>query len=270
MLKHRARSRTGFHLRSRYHLIRRSMKRRRLGRSVAAAVCVSRQLQDYARRHLGIQETFAIPNGSDPDMFTPALRNPELLGRFRDSFKVLWAGGTLWPWQGLPLIRKVAQALLHVDPKVVFVIIGKREHLNFEPTKNMVLIDEIPYFDVPKYVASADVCLCLYEEYSWCKWGFYNSPLKLFDYMSSAQPVIASGFGQIREVIKEGDNGFLTDNQVEDIVRRVLFLMQNPEKRREVGLRARQDVINYYNWDRVAVETERVLDKVSKSRTMPG
>ena len=112
---------------------------------------------------------------------------------------------------------------------------------------------------MPGYINSSDLCLCLYNDYDFFKYGCYISPLKLFDYMACAKPVIGSDMGQIASVIKNNVNGLLTDNKTEDIVNKILVCKRDRGFAQRLGNNARRTIADYYNWDRVAQQTETVL-----------
>jgi glycosyltransferase involved in cell wall biosynthesis len=80
--------------------------------------------------------------------------------------------------------------------------------------------------------------------------------------MASGLPVIASNLGQIGEVIADHENGILTDNTITHIVNRIAFLKNNPGEAKRLGSNARARVDQYYNWERVADETENILKEV--------
>ena len=84
--------------------------------------------------------------------------------------------------------------------------------------------------------------------------------------MACGLPVIATNIGQIRDVIEDGRNGVLVNvnNDHNQIIERILFLKNNPEKAKQIGAEARKDVVNYYNWERVGEETEKVLKNLIK------
>jgi glycosyltransferase involved in cell wall biosynthesis len=121
---------------------------------------------------------------------------------------------------------------------------------------------------VPSYIASADACLCLYHDFPWSKYGFHLSSLKLFDYMASGKPVIASQLGQLATVIEDGKDGLLTKNDVNTIYQKILFCLENQEQAARIGLSARQKVIDFYNWERVAKSTLEVIESASKSKEL--
>lgn len=239
-------------------------------RFVNAAICVSEEMKSYAENSLGIKNSFVVPNGSDPDMFSPEHRDEKIydfIGDNSNMIKVLWAGSSKFSWQGVNIVLRVAKEFLNIDNRVKFILITDREFLKTKLYENMVIIDRVDYFSMPKYIASSDICLCLYNDYSWSPIGFYWSPLKLFDYMASAKPVIATAAGQIKRIIKDGKNGLLTDNSLEDIIKKLLLLICDREKSKLIGNAAREEVIRYYNWERVVQQTidilERLLSKVN-------
>jgi len=240
-------------------------KRRFLARFVSAGIGVSDPLQTYIRDFLGIKRAYTIPNGADPDHFAPDRAVPTPLVHFENRFKVIWSGNAN-PWQGIETIVETAKKLETSHPDILFIIITNDSGWTFPLLKNLLVLREVPYADIPAYLAAADVCLCLYKPHHWHSYGFYNSSLKLFDYMASGKPVIASDLGQISTVIDNGKNGLLVDNRVESIADRLLSLKADPERRKTLGAQARRAVITHYNWDRVAQQTEAVLKEVRGQR----
>lgn len=116
---------------------------------------------------------------------------------------------------------------------------------------------------MPAYLASADAGLCIYHNYGW-EGKFYFSPLKLFDYMACGLPVIATDAGQISDVIRHNQNGLLVDNSIDQIINNILFLKNGPDKAKQIGLEARKNILNYYNWQRVGEETEQAFKSLLK------
>lgn len=240
-------------------------QRRFLGKMVDAGICVSVTMKDYATNYLGIQNAYVVPNGSDPSQFSPEKKDAHIYKDYQNYFKVLWSGSAGYGWQGIKIISEVAERIYEMDKNIVFILITNKQHLKeynvFD--KNVVAMDEKKYTDMPPYIASADAGLCLYQNYGW-NGRFYFSPLKLFDYMASGLPVIASGLGQISEVITDQKNGILTDNNIDQIVNRIAFLKNNPREAKRLGNNARARIEQYYNWERVADQTENILKEAIK------
>jgi len=239
-------------------------KRKALAKLVNAGIAVSEVLKAYIKDFLGIKRAYYIPNGSDPHLFDPKNLKETALTHLENKFKVGWMGNAENPWQGIELIIEIANRMQDIDPDIIFIIFTGDSIWKFPVLKNLFVLKEVPYSDSPHYLASIDICLCLYKEYDWIEYGFYGSSLKLFDYMAAGKPVIASNMGQISTIIKDGVNGLLVDNNVETTVEKILELKGDPERGRELGINARKDVISFYNWNRVAEQTEAVLMDVCK------
>lgn len=233
-------------------------------------ICVSSTMARYVRREFGLRKVMVLPNGGDPELFDPALR-PQGRAALRvndGDFVVFWGGWTAMPWQGLDQVFEAARQF-HTN-HVRFVIAGDPAPLPTPLPHNALVIGELSYFDIPRFMAAADACLCLYKAYDWCRIGFYNSPLKLFDYMASGRPVIGSNMGQIGEVIQDGENGLLTDGAPEDIAEKIEFLRKNPERREAMGRAARETVVRKYNWQNVAERTAGIIEGLlTESRGQP-
>ena len=239
-------------------------KRKALARLVDAGIGVSEVLKNYIQEFLHIKKAYYIPNGADPYLFDESQVEETALAHLKDTFKIFWTGNASTPWQGVELIIELARKMLTIDPDILFILIAGDSLWDFPVLKNLLILREVPYVAAPHYLASADLCLCLYKPYDWIEYGFYGSSLKLFDYMAAGKPVIASDMGQLSVVIKHDVNGVLVGQDVMSIIGSIRELKGNEQKRKLLGARARQDVINFYNWDRVAQQTEDVLQEVCR------
>jgi glycosyltransferase involved in cell wall biosynthesis len=219
-------------------------------------------MRKYIGDTLGIKKAYAIPNASDPALFEKQNLKETALSHLKNKFIVCWTGSADTPWQAVELIIETAKRIQDIDRDILFIMITGDSIFRLPVLKNLLVLKQVPFGDIPHYLAAADVCLCLYKKYEWIEYGFYGSSLKLFDYMAAGKAVIASDMGQISTIIKDEVNGLLVDNEIETIVNKILELKANQEKRRTLGRNARQDIISIYNWDRVAEKTEAVLMEV--------
>ena len=83
-------------------------------------------------------------------------------------------------------------------------------------------------------------------------------PNKMFEYMSSGIPVIASNFPLWREIIEGNDCGICIDPlDPKAIAEAIDFLVQNPDIARRMGENGRKAVLDKYNW---SIEEKKLLD----------
>lgn len=245
--------------------------RDRLGgwlRSISArradlALCVSEPLVHYAQ-DLGISQTILVPNGSEPTLFSPELHDAKTFPGLEGCFRVLWAGSTAYSWHDFQTVLACARELESLDPEINFAVIGHPPDLPPEqiPT-NVHFYPPVPYLEVPRWFASAHVGLCLYRDITWSKYGFFFSPLKLFDYAASGLPVIYTALPELQRVAQPfGLPVAIGDGQ--HLSQQILQLKADPALYQHLATSARQTVLDYYNWNRVGMQTESALLTASR------
>ncbi|VVB75965.1 D-inositol-3-phosphate glycosyltransferase [Candidatus Tiddalikarchaeum anstoanum] len=192
-----------------------------------------------------------LTNGVDTELF-----NPEKLKRdnLNDKFVCLFVG-TFAKWQGVETILKAAEKLKKYK-KILFVFAGGTG----ENSENTRFLGRVNYNKIPQIIADSDVCLYVpdTENYEPMKrLGFYFSPLKLFEYMSMAKPVIVTDAGNLQKLVKNGINGFrVKTNDDEDLVKCVLKLYKSKRLTKKIGETNRDICLEKYDWVSIA---ERIL-----------
>lgn len=225
-----------------------------LSRFIDVCFCVSNEIKKYAIKDLGIKNALVLPNATNPKIFKKIDPVENVVGKIKNSYIVMWAGAGQFPWQGLDILVSVAKKMEH-EKDIVFVIISTLSWFPIPKNlKNVLVLNSVDYENIPTYLNAANVLLCLYKKNF--RDNLYNSPMKLFDYMGVGKPIIASPLGQISEIIIDGKNGLLTDNTIDDVCKKILFLKKNPSVAGQLGSQARKDIINTYNWDTVAHKIE--------------
>ena len=92
----------------------------------------------------------------------------------------------------------------------------------------------------------------------------YTSPMKLFEYMASGTPIIASDLPSLREILNESNSSFFIADDVQDLSRVIGEVSSNHKKAQEKAVLASEQV-KKYTWQRRA---QSILDFVdTKSST---
>ena len=124
--------------------------------------------------------------------------------------------GHLYPWKGVDLFLR---ALVHL-PAVRATIAGghpaESDLVRLKELASSLQIDDRVTFTgfisrtaVATLLASADVLVMPHTATAVSE--RYASPLKLFEYMSTGKPVVASNLAAVREVLRDGDNACLVE-----------------------------------------------------------
>ena len=163
--------------------------------------------------------------------------------------------GQLYPWKGAGLVIDVAGLV----PEARFVVVGGTPAGPDGDPDVAALIGRIreagagdrvelrgyvPYSLVQSQLEEAAVALLPLPDEPVAR--YFTSPLKLFDYMAAGVPIVASDLPSIREVLRHGENALLaTPGDPRAFAAAVRYLIRDPQRARQLGDRAREDVQSY-------------------------
>jgi hypothetical protein len=101
---------------------------------------------------------------------------------------------------------------------------------------------------------------------------FYFSPLKLYEYMAAALPVVASDVGDLAQVLDHGRLGLLVPpDDPEALAAELAALAADPDLRDRLGTAARAQVVAHHGWDMIAARViARAVGKGAGGRLMAG
>jgi len=236
------------------------------GKGCDLAICVSQKLSDYVQEYLGIKNSLVVPNGSDPYMFDPSkYRDVPLKIIEMNKINILWMGSAELDWNDFSQLNSVVQILNErgYSNDIVFHIIGANDSRSDGLLKNIYFHGKIPYEELPIWLAKMDIGLINYKPGA----ADFNSPLKLFDYLSSELAVVSNDQPQIRDVLlKINAEDFIVDyGNALQMANAIEKLIKNPGRMRDIGFEGRKLVIEYYNWRRAV---ERTYEKIHELKEM--
>ena len=76
------------------------------------------------------------------------------------------------------------------------------------------------------------------------------------------KPVVGGPAPALREVIDEGVDGFLASQEAASLAERIIYLLERPALRDEMGRQGRAKTLAHYTWERLAEKTEAVYRAV--------
>lgn len=148
--------------------------------------------------------------------------------------------GVDWERKGGPIMIEAFREVQKVLPDARLTIVGCSPKIDM---KNVTIVGRVPLDKLPAYFNSATVfCLPTLRE----PFG-----LVFVESMLYRVPVVANNIGALPDMIEEGVNGFLINNNVQDYATALVRLLKNPSLCKKLGengyLRAR----DRYTWDNV-------------------
>jgi len=223
-----------------------------------AGFTVSHQIkQHFVDRGIADEFIDVIPNGADPDRFSPDIPAADVRKKYNlgDAVVVGFVGSFIF-WHGVENLTYIIKQATRKDANVKFLMVGQGGPL--EPMLKQFIFDNklegrviltghVPHDEVPKYIATMDIVLAPYPDMEF----FYYSPVKIYEYMSCGKPIISTRIGQITEIIEDRKTGFLTKpNDIETIGNIISELLEQPGLRKQVGNAARNEILAKHTWQK--------------------
>lgn len=242
-------------------------------RRADAIICVSNQLKEFLVR-VGVSPTriSVIPNGADLDKFSMIAKGENVRKRYHLDDKIIVGFiGSLKIWHGVDNLIKSLKIAVSKNDRIRCLIVGNLDDypgihnlINAEDMSDYVtLAGNIPYSSIPEHIAAMDITTAPYPYIK----KFYFSPIKLFEYMAMAKPVVASGIGQIKEVVVHRHNGYLVEpGNLQELAQAILELADNAELGKRIGKNARKTVEENYTWEKNALTIKSVCEMVLANR----
>jgi len=173
--------------------------------------------------------------------------------------------GSFQDWKGIETIVRAAHKL----SDITFYLVGgdRKELSGIEKNipKNVFVMGKRKFTEMSLWRAAADVLLVTgtkKDVYSF----YHTSPMKLFEYMASGKPIIASRTYAIESIVSEEHVFFHEPDNVDELVKIIKYVLQNPE----IGNRKANEALSLsreYSWDNRAKKIlEFINDIVDKSK----
>ena len=92
--------------------------------------------------------------------------------------------------------------------------------------------------------------------------GLDMAPHTILEAQLMKKPVIATNVGGIPELMKNNETGFLVEKgNTKELIEKISFLINNKEKREEIGNAGRKFVENNFTWEKIAEEFVNILKR---------
>ncbi len=222
-------------------------------RRASAVICVSRLLVKYVAERYGRDAAY-IPNGA---RLVPVPGSQALDGWGLQPERYLLFVGRLISDRGLPALLEAYAGLPEAPP---LVIVGDVQH-------DREYVDELRRRADPRVVftgyQTGPALAALYAHAMLCVHPseVEGLPIAVLEAMSHGRAVLVSDIPENLEAVGDAAACFRVGD-VAALREALQSLLASPDRRRELGLRARQRIAIEYDWERIATDTERVYAAV--------
>lgn len=215
------------------------------------------------------------PNGYDPALFEIDKSKTELRKELNlplDASIVMYTGH-LYDWKGAYILAEAAS----LRPNLIFVFVGGttkdivRFKEKYENSRNILILGYKPYQEIPRYLKAADVLVLPNSAFSKeVRFSVYSrfdtSPIKMFEYMASGVPIVASNLPSIREILNEKNAVLAEPDNPQDLANKIDYVLQNPEISQQLAREAKKTAKNF-TWLKRA---ENILKFIQKTIATSG
>lgn len=236
-------------------------------------VVVSRWLEEYVVEHGAARERVTVvPNAADPELFRPH-EGPSAVRRRLgwDGETVLGYVGAMKSWHGVDTLLTALKELGAPEEPFRLLLVGEgSQFASVKARAHALGLDgavhftgAVPHREIPEWLSAVDIAVAPYAAGA----PAYFSPVKLFEYMAMALPVVCARLGQTEEIVAHERTGWLYDaDQPGALSALVQRLAREPESRRTVGAAGRERVLAEHTWQKNAEVVERLVERAKARR----
>ena len=226
-----------------------------------------------------------IPYGTDVDMFNPQVDGSSIRAELglQDKFVVLYAGA-LGQANDIDTILRAAERISHrehrekenfsessvgsvANQRICFVLFGdgkERTRLQAEAERmnltNVVFAGVRAKKEMPRVIASADVCLAILQDVPMFRTTYPN---KVFDYMAAGRATVLVIDGITRTLIESSNGGvFVQPGNDEALANTILELSNDSARVQQMGQSAREYLVKHLDRRDKLNETLKLLQEL--------
>jgi glycosyltransferase involved in cell wall biosynthesis len=212
-----------------------------------------------------------LPNSVNPELFVPAERNQELaqsLGIHPDDVIVGYLGSIV-AYEGLDdLLRALSLLRAKGIENIKFLLVGdgaalpslQRLVAELGLQDIAIIAGRVPHESVADYYSLVDIAAFPRKPLAVCE---TVSPIKPLEAMCMAKAIVVSSVKALAEMVRHGETGLIfKSGDANDLARSLSVLIDNPTRRQNLGLAARDWATETRTWDTACHTAEDLYEQL--------
>jgi len=208
----------------------------------------------------GRKRVIVIYNYPRTELFSESCRVPPELNRRYQGRRIVLYHGQLGRARDIGTLIRAAGRAAERIPDLTLLLVGPvfgegfREELvrtieRENAQRSVELLDPVPHPDIPAYLNLAQAGLVVLPSLSVFR---FSLPIKLFEFMASSRPVIASRLPAIEQIVQQTGCGMLVEpSDPTSLADAIVDLLIHPGRAVRMGSRGARAVRDRYNWNRM-------------------
>lgn len=219
-------------------------------------VCNSVGTEEAFRKN-GFSHTLVAPNGVDLEEFSNVTEGTSELRKKYDfplDKKIVTYVGHFYDWKGVDSLIGAAEILKGRQDISFLLIGGTTEEINKigkllkdKTIENVIFMGFQKKKNIPEFMVLSDLLVLPNAPISKVSIS-YTSPIKMFEYMASRKPIIASDLPSIRQILNDSDALFFRAGDSSALAGRIKWAIDNYSSLSSMAERAYDDV-KKYTWE---------------------
>ena len=200
-------------------------------------------VEDYY--HITNEKIILVPNGVDVTLFK---------GTKTYDKKIILFSGVMYHHRGIDTLLEAAPKVIENIPEVKFVLLGNGPEI--EKLKNIVneknISDNVIFKgwidreQIPQELKNATVGIGPLKLTTVTKNAL---PIKVLEYMASGLPIIAKKGTLPRDILENGENGFIIDND-EQLAEKLILLLNDLKLNKQMSNKSIK-MIEEFSWEKI-------------------
>lgn len=205
--------------------------------------------KSYIASGIDEQNILVQPNGVDVGRFAELAEKTQLRKKLgiTTNRKVVGFCGSLYKGRGIEEIMWCAE---HLTELLFLIVGGSPEEVKYyqslaenKKITNIQFFGHVQQDKVPLFLMASDILLMPYTTKTA---HAYMSPMKMFDYLATGCPIIATDFPILHEILKDKQNAiFVAPDSGQAMAEGIKWVLNNLELAKKMGFQAKKDAASF-------------------------